>query len=64
MTRYYRLDHTDGGPLPEHPWLKVGAIIKVARTNSSKPGAVFNKETHNWVSPRWVECDDPTVGAA
>ena len=57
--RFYRLDHTNGGPLPEHPWLKVGAIIRVARSNSRKPGAVWNPETCNWVVPVWVECDNP-----
>lgn len=63
MTRFYRLDRTEGGPLPEHPWLRLGAVIKVARSNARKPGVVFNPETLNWVTPIWVECEDPRVAA-
>ena len=58
--RYYRLARTDGGPLPESSTLKVGAIIRVPRSNSPKPGAQWNDETKCWVSPIWVECEDPT----
>jgi hypothetical protein len=62
--RYYQLTATDGGPLPPHPWLHVGAIIRVERSNCKKPGAQWNPETSNWVMPIWTPCDDPTGGAA
>ena len=57
--RFYKLTATDGGPLPPHEWLKLGAIIRVARRNSPKPGAQWNAETCNWVMPIWTECADP-----
>jgi hypothetical protein len=59
--RYYRLDRTEGGPLPAHDRLKVGAIIRVPRSNSRKPGAQWNPDTGNWVTPIWVECDNPQL---
>jgi hypothetical protein len=62
--RFYQLAATDGGPLPDHDHLKVGAIIRVPRKNSRKPGAVFNTETGNWVIPIWVEVADPRKAAS
>lgn len=64
MARFYRLDRTDGGELPPHPALKIGAIIKVPRSNTAKPGAQWNSATCQWVTPIWVECDDPTEVSA
>lgn len=58
--RYYRLDRVEGGELPQGDRLKVGAIIRVPRSNSLKPGAQFNHETGDWAVPIWVECEDPT----
>ena len=62
--RFYQCVGTDGGSLPEHPWLKVGAIIRVPRSNSAKPGAQWNPETSSWVSPIWREVDEPTRAAS
>lgn len=59
--RFYELTGTDGGPLPPHPHLRVGAIIRVPRANSRKPGAQWNPETQCWVMPIWTERDDPTA---
>lgn len=61
--RFYQLTATDGGPLPEHDWLKVGAIIRVPRKNSQKPGAQWNPDTASWVTPIWTEIDDPRKAA-
>ena len=60
MSRFYRLDRTDGGPLPTGGPLAIGTIIRVPRKNSRKPGAQWNPETKCWVSPIWVECEDPS----
>jgi len=59
--RFYRLARTEFGPLPEHPWLKVGAVIRVPHKDSEKPGAQWNPGTSQWVIPVWVECEDPTL---
>lgn len=64
MTRFFELTGTDGGDLPPHPQLKVGAIIAVKRANSPLPGAQWNAEAKCWVTPIWTECADPRVGAA
>ena len=64
VVRYYKLTGTEGGPLPPHEWLKVGAVIRVARSNARKPGHVWNPDTCNWVTPIWTECADPSRRAA
>lgn len=60
--RYYRLASVTHGTLPEHEWLKVGAIIRVPRSNSHKPGPQWNADEAAWVTPVWVECADPKSG--
>lgn len=62
--RYYELVGTEGGLLPPHSRLKVGAIIRVPRSNSRKPGAQWNPETACWVAPIWRECDDPRAAVS
>lgn len=62
--RFYKLDRTEGGPLPESRFLKYGAIIRVPRSNSPKPGAQWNEQTQCWSIPVWVECDDPSTEGA
>jgi hypothetical protein len=58
--RFYELVATDGGPLPTGGPVQVGAIIRVPRSNTPKPGAQWNAETACWVAPIWRECADPT----
>jgi hypothetical protein len=59
MARYYRFDHASGGTWPSDLTIQPGAVIRLPRSNSQRPGAVFNAETCEWVSPVWIECDDP-----
>lgn len=57
--RYYRLVRADGGTLPADGPLQIGAIVRVRSTRSRLPGTVWNAETREWVTPRWVECENP-----
>lgn len=58
--RCYRLAASDGGSLPAHAWLKIGAIVRVPRSDILLPGAQWNPDEQAWVMPIWTECPDPT----
>lgn len=45
------------GTLPEHDYLKVGAIARFA--NGKPIQAVWNDAESDWVPLRWEKCDDP-----
>jgi len=62
--RFYRLTATEGGTLPPHEWLRIGAVIRVPRSNSTKPGAQWNPDEQAWVTPVWTEVADPRKEAS
>lgn len=57
--RHFQITGTDGGPLPPHPRLKVGAILRVTDPSDLEHLCQWNDETGNWVAPLWTEVEDP-----
>jgi len=65
--RCWLLESYDGVPAANAT--PVGSIVRTpeggnpATWASGALGTHFNSATGDWVSARWVECDDPTGGA-
>lgn len=65
VLKCYRLDGADGGEWPnDHP-LQPGDIVRINLNEGTRLiRDVWNEQTSDWVSARWSEVPDPSLGVA